>query len=66
MKRKSNGKLALNKETLRTLSDRAMNGAYGGFSKTCTTEESNSVDTCDITCAGCTSGICTHVTVCNC
>jgi len=64
MKRKPKGKLTLSKETLRMLSEREMNGAYGGVTGKCTTGGSNSVDTCDLTCAGCNSGICTMDAIC--
>ncbi|HEV2852253.1 MAG TPA: class I lanthipeptide [Thermoanaerobaculia bacterium] len=53
MKKKLDGKLTLNRETLRTLTVREMTGVGGGATTdgTCTTSESNTVYTCD-TCFG--------------
>ena len=52
MKKKFNDKLALNRETLRTLTGPDMMGAVGGFTQgTCGTGASNPTDTC-ATCVG--------------
>jgi len=52
MKKKFNDKLALNRETLRTLTGPDMRGAVGGFTEgTCGTGASNPTDTCE-TCVG--------------
>lgn len=47
MKKKLNGKLALNRETLRTLEDRQVTMAAGGVTAFCTTGASNVTDTCE-------------------
>jgi hypothetical protein len=51
MKKKMNDKLALNRETLRTLAGFDMAGVAGGGSALCTTGGSTVTDTCD-TCVG--------------
>ena len=52
MKKNFNGKLSLNRETLRTLTGNDMIGAVGGFTEgLCGTGQSNVTDTCQ-TCVG--------------
>ena len=51
MKKKLNDKLALNRETLRTLTGLDLMDAQGGGSRLCTTGGSTVTDTCE-TCIG--------------
>lgn len=58
MKKKLNGKLVLNKETLRILSRREMDGVQGGAPTVwCTTVTSNPTDTCE-SCVHCSVTTC--------
>jgi len=58
MKRGLNGKLNLNKETLRVLGERSLAGVQGGWSITCSDQCSTPTFSCD-SCFG-------HPTLCAC